>query len=49
MISARWLEKRKPYWDRLEEMVERSGRRGLAALSARRLPQSRGVMYSKIA
>jgi uncharacterized membrane protein SpoIIM required for sporulation len=48
MISARWLEKRKPYWDRLEEMVERSGRRGLAALSAREL-QELGLLYRQAA
>src|SRR2546427_8773731 len=48
MISARWLEKRKPYWGRLEEMVERSGRRGLAALSAREL-QELGLLYRQVA
>jgi uncharacterized membrane protein SpoIIM required for sporulation len=48
MITARWLEKRKPYWDRLSAMVERAGRRGLAALS---YPEVRelGLLYRQIA
>ncbi len=42
------MEKRKPYWDRLERIVERSGRRGLAALSAREL-QETGRLYRQVA
>jgi uncharacterized membrane protein SpoIIM required for sporulation len=48
MISARWLEKRKPYWDRLEDMVKRSGRGGIAALSVRELRQL-GLLYRQAA
>jgi uncharacterized membrane protein SpoIIM required for sporulation len=48
MIAARWLEKRKPFWDRLEQMVARSGSRGLAALSYREL-QELGLLYRQVA
>ena len=48
MITARWLEKRKAYWDRLESMVERSARRGLAALSFREV-QELGLLYRQVA
>ncbi len=48
MISARWLGKRKPYWDRLEQMVARSGRGGLGALSAREL-RDLGLLYRQVA
>ncbi len=48
MITARWLEKRKPYWDHLEGMVQRSGRRGLQALSASELREL-GLLYRQVA
>ena len=32
-ISARWIEKRKPHWSRLEALVTACGRRSVAALS----------------
>jgi uncharacterized membrane protein SpoIIM required for sporulation len=32
-ISARWIEKRKPYWDRLEALLRTCGRGGVAALA----------------
>jgi uncharacterized membrane protein SpoIIM required for sporulation len=48
MISARWLEKRKPHWKRLEEIVQRSGRRGLSALSYHEL-QELGLLYRQAA
>ena len=48
MLSARWLEKRKPYWTRLEEIVERAGRRGIARLSYREL-QELGQLYRQVA
>jgi uncharacterized membrane protein SpoIIM required for sporulation len=48
MISARWLEKRKPHWDRLEVIVRRSGRRGVAALSYPEL-QELGLLYRQVA
>jgi len=31
-VSARWIEKRKPGWDRLESLVEAGARRGVGAL-----------------
>ena len=48
MISARWLEKRKPYWKRLEEIVQRSGSRGVSALSYHEL-QELGLLYRQAA
>ncbi len=48
MLSARWLEKRKNYWDRLESILGRSGARGLAALSYREL-QELGLLYRQVA
>jgi uncharacterized membrane protein SpoIIM required for sporulation len=47
MISNRWLEKRKPYWARLEDLVQRS-RRGVAALSHLEL-QELGLLYRQTA
>ncbi|HMD41388.1 MAG TPA: stage II sporulation protein M [Candidatus Acidoferrum sp.] len=47
MISIRWLEKRKPYWARLEELVQISGR-GVSALSHREL-QELGLLYRQTA
>lgn len=32
-ISARWIEKRKPHWSRLEALVTACGRRSIAALT----------------
>jgi uncharacterized membrane protein SpoIIM required for sporulation len=48
MIPARWYEKRKPYWERLEQLVGRSQRGGLAALSYREL-QELGLLYRQAA
>src|SRR2546426_2943162 len=48
MLSARWLEKRKPYWDRLESIVQRSGRGGLGALSYDELREL-GLLYRQVA
>jgi uncharacterized membrane protein SpoIIM required for sporulation len=47
MISNRWLEKRKPFWARLEALVERS-RQGVSALSHTEL-QELGLLYRQIA
>jgi uncharacterized membrane protein SpoIIM required for sporulation len=47
MISIRWLEKRKPHWARLEELVQRSSR-GVAALSHSEL-QELGLLYRQTA
>lgn len=48
MISARWIEKRKPYWDQLEGIVGRTGRSGLGALSTRELREL-GLLYRQVA
>ena len=48
MISTRWLEKRKPQWQRLEQLVSRSGRRGVAALDHDEL-QELGLLYRQTA
>jgi uncharacterized membrane protein SpoIIM required for sporulation len=48
LISTRWLAKRKPQWQRLEQLVERSGRRGVSALSHDEL-QDLGLLYRQTA
>src|SRR6267154_6850159 len=48
MISTRWLAKRKPHWQRLEQLVDRSGRRGVAALDHDEL-QELGLLYRQTA
>jgi len=48
MISTRWLEKRKPYWSRLEQLVKRSRGRGVAALEHTEL-QELGLLYRQTA
>lgn len=48
MISTRWLAKRKPNWQRLEQLVDRSGRRGVAALNHDEL-QELGLLYRQTA
>jgi uncharacterized membrane protein SpoIIM required for sporulation len=48
VISTHWLEKRQPYWRRLEELVEQSGRRGVRRLSRSEL-QELGLLYRQIA
>jgi uncharacterized membrane protein SpoIIM required for sporulation len=48
MIAARWLAIRKPFWDRLEQMVARAGSRGLDALSYREL-QELSLLYRQVA
>jgi uncharacterized membrane protein SpoIIM required for sporulation len=47
MISIRWLEKRKPYWARLEQLVHISGR-GVSALRHSEL-QELGLLYRQTA
>ncbi len=47
MITVRWLEKRKPYWARLEQLVQKSSR-GIAALSHQEL-QELGLLYRQTA
>ncbi len=48
MLSARWLNKRKPLWERLTELVDRSGRRGVRALTHKEL-QELGLLYRQTA
>src|ERR1700676_5299900 len=48
MISTRWLAKRKPNWQRLEQLVDRSGRRGVAALNHDELHEL-GLLYRQTA
>jgi uncharacterized membrane protein SpoIIM required for sporulation len=48
MISTRWLEKRKTYWARLEQLVERANKRGVSALDHREL-QELGLLYRQTA
>jgi uncharacterized membrane protein SpoIIM required for sporulation len=48
MLPARWLEKRKPHWTRLAELVERSHQRGFGTLSHREL-QELGLLYRQTA
>jgi uncharacterized membrane protein SpoIIM required for sporulation len=48
MISTRWLEKRKPYWTRLEELVNRTRAGGVSALTHREL-QELGLLYRQTA
>jgi uncharacterized membrane protein SpoIIM required for sporulation len=48
MISTRWIEKRKPYWSRLEELVNRSKGRGVQAFTHSEL-QELGLLYRQAA
>jgi uncharacterized membrane protein SpoIIM required for sporulation len=48
MISARWLEKRKDCWSRLEQLVNQSRARGVSALRHREL-QELGLLYRQAA
>lgn len=48
MISTRWLAKRKPQWQRLEQLVDRSGRHGVSALGHDEL-QDLGLLYRQTA
>src|ERR1700722_13240874 len=47
MISNRWLEKRKPFWTRLGQLVQRSGR-GVGELSHGELKEL-GLLYRQTA
>ena len=48
MISTRWIEKRRPHWNRLEQLVNASGRSGVSALSPTDL-QELALLYRQIA
>jgi uncharacterized membrane protein SpoIIM required for sporulation len=48
VISTRWLEKRKPYWTRLEQLLEQVTRSGFRSLGRSEL-QELGLLYRQIA
>jgi uncharacterized membrane protein SpoIIM required for sporulation len=48
MITRRWLEARKSYWSRLEHIIERSGRRGVASIPYQEL-QELALLYRQVA
>jgi len=48
MISTRWIEKRRPFWNQLEQLVNLSGRGGVSALSPTDL-QELALLYRQIA
>jgi uncharacterized membrane protein SpoIIM required for sporulation len=48
MISTRWLDRRKAYWARLEQLVDRSNKGGISALDHREL-QELGLLYRQTA
>jgi uncharacterized membrane protein SpoIIM required for sporulation len=48
VISARWTEKRRPYWARIDELLTRSGRNGVRALSHSEL-QELALLYRQTA
>lgn len=48
MISTRWLERRKPYWSKLESLLNQSDRAGLKSLSRSDL-QELSLLYRQTA
>jgi len=48
MISTRWLEKRKPHWDKLEKLLDQTAKGGLKSLSRSDL-QELSLAYRQIA
>ena len=48
MISTYWLEKRQTHWDRLEQLLEQSGKGGLKSLTRLEL-QELGLLYRQAA
>lgn len=48
MISTRWIEKRRPHWTRLEQLVNLSGRSGVSGLTPTDL-QELALLYRQIA
>jgi uncharacterized membrane protein SpoIIM required for sporulation len=48
VISTRWLEKRKPHWSRLEELLERTDNKGIKSLTRFEL-QELSLLYRQIA
>jgi len=48
VLSTRWLQKRRPYWARVDELVTRSERSGIRALNHRELREL-AVLYRQAA
>jgi uncharacterized membrane protein SpoIIM required for sporulation len=48
MISTRWIEKRRPHWNRLERLVQLTGRSSVTSLSPSDL-QELALLYRQIA
>ena len=48
MISTRWIEKRRPHWNRLEQLVNNTGRGSVSALTPTDL-QELALLYRQIA
>ena len=48
MISTSWLQKRRPYWARIDELLNRSGRSGVRALTHPEL-QELALLYRQTA
>ncbi|HEX6881360.1 MAG TPA: stage II sporulation protein M, partial [Terriglobales bacterium] len=48
MISTHWLEKRKPHWNRLEELLNESKKNGVAGLNRSEL-QELALLYRQTA
>jgi uncharacterized membrane protein SpoIIM required for sporulation len=48
VISTSWLQKRRPYWARIDELIARSGRDGVRALSHSEL-QELALLYRQTA
>jgi len=48
MISTSWLQKRRPYWARIDELLNRSGRSGVRALTHSEL-QELALLYRQTA
>lgn len=48
MISTHWLEKRKAHWNRLEQLLDQSARKGLRSLERSELREL-GLLYRQIA
>jgi len=48
VISASWLQKRRPYWQRIDELLKRSGRAGVRNLTHSEL-QELALLYRQTA
>src|SRR6202167_4228793 len=48
VVSTSWLQKRRPYWARIDELLTRSGRGGVRALSHSEL-QELALLYRQTA